>query len=367
MNETTDDKPRVTIHMVASLDGFIARRDGSVDWLETPDTFEGGSTMTSETVEAFLRTIDCYVMGSRTYETALGFEAKGFGWSYGDKPTFVLTRRTLPKTRNTVEFYAGDLARLVDERLKPTFRSIWFVGGGELSAECLRLGLADEVRYSIVPVLIGDGIAFFEGLDQDVALHLLESTAYKNGMVALRYEVRHVDSIEAGVQPDPAQGGTTLTPKNTICLWYDKDAQDAARFYAATFPDSKVTAVRKAPGDYPDGKAGDVLTVEFTVCGIPCLGLNGGPAFKHNEAFSFQIATDTQEETDRYWNAIVGNGGEESQCGWCRDRWGLSWQITPRTLTDAMAAGGAEAKRAFEAMMPMKKIDVAAIDAARRG
>ena len=158
-----------------------------------------------------------------------------------------------------------------------------------------------------------------------------------------------------------------MQSKNTICLWFDKDAEAAARFYAATFPESEVTAVRKAPADYPDGKAGDVLTVEFTVCGIPCLGLNGGPAFKHSEAFSFQIATDDQEETDRYWNAIVGNGGEESACGWCRDRWGLSWQITPRVLTDALAAGGEEAKRAFDAMMSMQKIDVAAIEAARRG
>jgi predicted 3-demethylubiquinone-9 3-methyltransferase (glyoxalase superfamily) len=158
-----------------------------------------------------------------------------------------------------------------------------------------------------------------------------------------------------------------MQSKNTICLWFDKDAEVAARFYAATFPDSKVTAIRKAPADYPDGKAGDVLTVEFTVCGIPCLGLNGGPAFEHSEAFSFQIATDTQEETDRYWNAIVGNGGEESACGWCKDRWGLSWQITPRVLTDALAAGGEEAKRAFEAMMSMQKIDVATIEAARRG
>ena len=158
-----------------------------------------------------------------------------------------------------------------------------------------------------------------------------------------------------------------MKPKNTICLWFDKDAHEAARFYAATFPESEVTAVHLAPGDYPNGKAGDVLTVEFTVLGIPCLGLNGGPEFRHSEAFSFQIATDTQEETDRYWKAIVGNGGQESQCGWCKDRWGLSWQITPRTLTVALAAGGAEAKRAFEAMMPMTKIDVAAIDAARRG
>ena len=158
-----------------------------------------------------------------------------------------------------------------------------------------------------------------------------------------------------------------MKAKNTICLWFDKDAHDAARFYAATFPDSAVNAVHTAPGDYPSGKAGDVLTVEFTVMGIPCLGLNGGPMFKHSEAFSFQVATETQEETDRYWNAIVGNGGEESDCGWCKDRFGLSWQITPRTLMDALAAGGDEAKRAFAAMMTMKKIDVAKIDAARRG
>jgi len=183
-------KSRVTIHMVASLDGFIARKDGRVDWLETSDKFEGGDTMTPEFIEAFLKTIDCYVMGSRTYETALDFEAKGLGWSYGDKPTFVLTRRELRKTRDTVEFYSGELASLVDKRLKPKFRSIWFVGGGELSGECLRLGLADEVRYSILPILIGDGIPFFDRLDKDVALHLLEVNTYDGGMVALRYEVR---------------------------------------------------------------------------------------------------------------------------------------------------------------------------------
>jgi predicted 3-demethylubiquinone-9 3-methyltransferase (glyoxalase superfamily) len=155
--------------------------------------------------------------------------------------------------------------------------------------------------------------------------------------------------------------------KNTICVWYDKDAEAAARFYAATFPNSAVTAVHEAPGDFPGGKEGQVLTVEFTVFGIPCMGLNGGTTFKQTEAFSFQIATDDQAETDRYWNAIVKNGGQESACGWCKDRWGVSWQITPRTLTEARAAGGAEAKRAFDAMMKMKKIDVAAIDAARRG
>ena len=159
----------------------------------------------------------------------------------------------------------------------------------------------------------------------------------------------------------------SVTPKNSICLWFDKDAEDAARFYAATFPDSKVKAVHKAPSDYPSGKKGDVLTVEFTVLGIPCLGLNGGPMFKQSEAFSFQVATDDQAETDRYWNAIVGNGGKESECGWCKDRCGISWQITPRVLMEAMAAGGDEARRAFQAMMTMRKIDVAAIEAARRG
>jgi len=157
------------------------------------------------------------------------------------------------------------------------------------------------------------------------------------------------------------------TAKNTICIWYDKDAEAAARFYAEVFPDSAVTAVHHAPSDFPSGAAGEVLTVQFTVVGIPCLGLNGGPAFKHSEAFSFQMATDDQAETDRYWNAIVSNGGQESACGWCKDKWGLNWQITPRVLTEALAAGGDEAKRAFEAMMTMTKIDVAAIEAARRG
>ena len=181
---------RVTIHMAASLDGYIARKDGSVDWLETSDEFEDGETIDPGIVEAFLKRIDCYVMGSRTYETALRFEAQGLGWSYGDKPTFVLTSRKLPRTRDNVEFYSGDLTQLVNGRLRPAFRSIWFVGGGMVSAECLRLGLADEVSYSILPILIGEGIAFFEKLDKDVALHLAEVKAYKSGMVELRYEVR---------------------------------------------------------------------------------------------------------------------------------------------------------------------------------
>jgi len=156
--------------------------------------------------------------------------------------------------------------------------------------------------------------------------------------------------------------------KNTVCLWYDGTAEEAARFYAATFPDSSVDAVYRAPGDYPSGKQGDVLTVLFTVMGIPCLGLNGGPAFVHNEAFSFQVATADQAETDLYWNAIVGNGGEESECGWCKDKWGLSWQITPLALTEAITdSDPAAAKRAFDAMMTMRKIDIATIEAARRG
>ena len=155
--------------------------------------------------------------------------------------------------------------------------------------------------------------------------------------------------------------------KNTIFLWYDKDAEAAARFYTQIFPDSTMGRTVRAPSDYPSGKKGDVLTVEFTVAGVHCVGLNGGPEIKHNEAFSFQIATDDQEETDRYWNAIVGNGGHESACGWCKDKWDVSWQITPRVLTEALAAGGEEARRAFQAMMPMKKIDVATIEAARRG
>jgi predicted 3-demethylubiquinone-9 3-methyltransferase (glyoxalase superfamily) len=152
--------------------------------------------------------------------------------------------------------------------------------------------------------------------------------------------------------------------KNTICVWYDKDAEHAANFYASVFPDSSVGAIHRAPSDTPGNKAGDVMVVHFTVCGIPCIGLNGGPIFKQSEAFSFQIATETQEETDRYWNAIVGNGGAESQCGWCKDKWGVNWQISPRVLTEAVTQGGEVAKRAFEAMFPMKKIDVAKIEAA---
>ena len=160
----------------------------------------------------------------------------------------------------------------------------------------------------------------------------------------------------------------TTPARDTICLWYNGDAEEAARFYAATFPDSSVDAVYRAPADYPSGKQGDVLTVQFTVLGIPCLGLNGGPAFRHSEAFSFQVATEDQAETDRYWNAIIDNGGQASACGWCKDRWGLSWQITPVVLMEAIAdPDPAVAKRAFEAMMDMGKIDIAAIEAARRG
>jgi dihydrofolate reductase len=185
----TNPDSYVTIHMAASLDGFIARKDGGVDWLETSDEFLDGDTLDPEFVEAFLKTIDCYVMGSRTYETALRFEAQGLGWAYGDKPTFVLTSRDLPQPRDSVEFYKGDLAQFVNGHLRPTFHSIWFVGGGMVSAECLRLGLADEIRYTILPVLIGDGIPFFQNLDKDIALHLAEVKAYKSGMVELRYQV----------------------------------------------------------------------------------------------------------------------------------------------------------------------------------
>ena len=185
-----DIESRVTIHMAASLDGFIARKDGSVDWLEISDEFADGETLDPGFVESFLKTIDCYVMGSRTYETALSFDSKGLGWPYGAKPTFVLTHRDLPRIRDTVEFYSGDLAQFVNGRLRRAFRSIWFVGGGVVSGECLRLGLADQVRYSILPILIGDGIRFFEKLDKDIPLHLTEVKAYKSGTVALCYEVR---------------------------------------------------------------------------------------------------------------------------------------------------------------------------------
>lgn len=180
----------VTIHMAASLDGFIARKDGRVDWMETADEFAGGDSMDPGFVEGVLNSIGCYVMGSKTYENAVSFEAKGFGWAYGNKPVFVLTSRKLPPARPTVEFYAGDLAYLVNGRLRPAFGSIWLVGGASVAGECLRLGLADEIRYSILPILIGEGISFFDKLDKDAALHLKEVKGYKNGMVALCYSVR---------------------------------------------------------------------------------------------------------------------------------------------------------------------------------
>lgn len=188
---TAEGRPsRVTIHMAASLDGFVARADGAVDWLETTDQFAQGETMTPGEVEAFLKTIDCYVMGARTYETALAFEARGFGWAYGTTPTVVLTHRALPRTRDSVEFQAGDLTTLVQERLKPRYANIWFVGGGAVCGACLRAGLADEVRYSVAPVLIGDGVRFFDHIGRDVPLHLLEVKADTGGVVSLRYEVR---------------------------------------------------------------------------------------------------------------------------------------------------------------------------------
>lgn len=185
----TATNSRVTIHMAASLDGFIARKDGSVDWMETSDEFADGATMDAEFVAEFLKTIDCYVMGSKTYETALGFETQGLGWSYGDKPTFVLTNRELSRTRDSVEFHSGDLTQFVNEQLRPNYGHIWFAGGGAVSADCVNLGLADEVSYAILPILIGDGIPFFDKLERDVALHLAEVKAYKSGMVELRYQI----------------------------------------------------------------------------------------------------------------------------------------------------------------------------------
>ncbi|MEM9554070.1 MAG: dihydrofolate reductase family protein [Acidobacteriota bacterium] len=187
---TEKAESRVTMHMAASLDGFIARTDGAVDWLETSDEFADGVAMDAELVQAVLDSIDCYVMGSRTYETALRFEAQGAGWAYGDKPTFVLTRRSLPRTRETVELRSGDLAQLINDELRPRFRSIWIVGGGTLCTECFRLGLVDEIRYSIAPVLIGEGISFFDQLDHDIALHLTEVQAFQSGIVELCYQVK---------------------------------------------------------------------------------------------------------------------------------------------------------------------------------
>lgn len=185
----SESDSRVTVHMATSLDGFIARKDGSVDWMETSDEYTDGVSLDPDYVAEFLASIDCYVMGSRTYETALGFEDKGFGWAYGDKPTYVLTHRQLPKRRESIEFVAVDLAQLINEQLRPRYEMIWVAGGGEIAGECLRQGLADVVSYSIMPVVIGDGIPFFGNLDKDVPLHLLETKAYKSGMVELRYEV----------------------------------------------------------------------------------------------------------------------------------------------------------------------------------
>jgi dihydrofolate reductase len=181
---------RVTIHMAASLDGFIAGAGGRIDWMETADHFAGGATMTPEFIAAFLKSIDCYVMGSRTYETAMNFAATGHGWAYGDTPTVVLTSRALPRIRETVEFYSGDLAQLLDERLRPRYRSIWVAGGAAVAAECLRRRLADEVRCSVLPIAIGAGVSFFAGLDRDVPLHLVQVDAYESGLVALRYELK---------------------------------------------------------------------------------------------------------------------------------------------------------------------------------
>lgn len=186
---TTRNDSLVTIHMAASLDGFIARKDGRVDWMEVDDEFDDGESMDPEYVEEFLQSIDCYVMGSRTYETALAFHENGQGWAYGDKPTFVLTTRVLPRLKDSIEFVSEDLVELIGNRLRKRYRSIWVAGGGQVAGECLKAGLADEIRYSIMPVLIGDGVEFFEGLERDVALHLREVKAYNTGLVALRYDV----------------------------------------------------------------------------------------------------------------------------------------------------------------------------------
>ena len=186
----TTSRSRVTVHMAASLDGYVARADGRVDWLETTDEFAAGATLEPSAVAAFLQSIDCYVMGARTYETALAFEAQGLGWAYGDTPTIVLTHRPLPRTRATVEFYTGDLAALVAGRLRSTYHHIWVAGGSAVATACLQQGLADELRYTIVPVAIGDGLRFFGRLDHDLGLHLVEVTAYRNGHVELRYEIR---------------------------------------------------------------------------------------------------------------------------------------------------------------------------------
>jgi dihydrofolate reductase len=187
---TSRPESRVTVHMAASLDGFIARKDGSVDWMHAKDSFDGGENLDPEFVKTFLASIDCYVMGSKTYETALGYERQGLGWAYGDTPVVVLTGRELVPARPSVRFVSGDLGEVFEKQLRPRYANIWVAGGGSLVGECLRRGLADEVRYSIIPVLIGEGIGFFAGLDRDVALHLCEVKAYKNGIVALRHEVR---------------------------------------------------------------------------------------------------------------------------------------------------------------------------------
>ncbi len=196
--QMADSDSRVTIHMAASLDGFIARRDGAVDWMDVADEYAAGETLDPAFVESFLKSIDCYVMGSRTYETALQFEVQGAGWAYGDKPTYVLTSRDLPRTRESVTLYSGDLAELVYVTLRPRYRNIWFAGGGMVCGECLRLGLADEVVYTILPVVIGDGIRFFENLERDVDLHLVEVKAYRSGMVELRYEVPAALRLQRG-------------------------------------------------------------------------------------------------------------------------------------------------------------------------
>jgi predicted 3-demethylubiquinone-9 3-methyltransferase (glyoxalase superfamily) len=265
----------------------------------------------------------------------------------------------------------GDMGKLIEELTRTG--QLVSTAGLRPTSEGVRVRLRRGGKLSVMDgpfaetkEVIG-GYAVLEAKSREEAIELTHRFLKVHGDDwDIECEVRQLDGPEFG--SEACRWKTQMAPKNTICLWYDGTAVDAARFYAETFPNSSVGAIHRAPGDYPSGKEGDVLTVEFTVMGIPCLGLNGGPAFKHNEAFSFQVATDDQAETDRLWNAIVGNGGQESACGWCKDKWGLSWQITPRALIAAVSdPDRAAAKRAFEAMMEMKKIDIAAIEAARRG
>ena len=333
------------------------------------------------------------LLGRRTYEIFAAY------WPYQDD--FIakaFNRATKFVTTNSLDRFdwantqpvTGDTLEGV-RRLKASEGPelhVW--GSGELLQSLIGADLVDEFRVWLYPVILGKGKRLFEAGVPPRALELVGSERTSAGVLLNTYRPAGAvkpGSFETGPPSDAelarrrklaaedtdqnfsTRRRTMATPaKNTICLWYDGDAEEAANFYAETFPDSFVTAVHRAPGDNPSGKEGDILTVEFTLMGIPCLGLNGGPMFKHSEAFSFQVATVDQEETDRYWNAIIDNGGEASACGWCKDKWGLSWQITPIVMTQAYTSGDrAAAKRAFDAMMQMSKIDIATIEKALRG